>query len=307
MTVLAILTAAPAAVSAADGAVCLKPNPQTGVCLVYYTGSGTPAVQPADRPQPAGGPVVCRDGGQELACSSASQNYPGTRVSWSNGRQCYVGLLPNQPLTGDPAWGGHTNGAIYYCEAPGGVGRTFVDRITSTFWSAAPPAALPPNPADVARRGALAMDVRAADIGIVPDDDPTALGAVGAPVWMWTAPGPHTFGPLAETRTEQGITVALNAGVERIVWDMDDGSTVTCRTAGTVYEDRYGFDSSPDCGHRYTRTSAYKPGGAFRVTATSYWVVDWTGPGGTAGRIPINLTDGTAIRVGELQALNTAR
>ncbi len=83
------------------------------------------------------------------------------------------------------------------------------------------------------------------------------------------------------------------------------GATVTCTTPGTVYQDRYGFDDSPDCGHRYTRTSAGKPNNAYPIVATSYWVVDWTGPGGSSGRITLDLVLRTNIVVGELQALVT--
>jgi hypothetical protein len=73
-----------------------------------------------------------------------------------------------------------------------------------------------------------------------------------------------------------------------------------------VYEDRYGFNDSPDCGHRYTKTSAGKAGNAYPILATSYWVVDWTGPGGSSGRITLDLTSSTSIVVGELQALVTS-
>ena len=87
---------------------------------------------------------------------------------------------------------------------------------------------------------------------------------------------------------------------------MGDGTTVTCRTPGTPYQDRFGFADSPDCGHRYTKTSARKPNNAYPITATSYWVVDWTGPGGSSGQITLDLVSRTSIVVGELQALITS-
>jgi hypothetical protein len=149
------------------------------------------------------------------------------------------------------------------------------------------------------------MDLKAADIGIVPEDAPGRIGAVGAPVYMWTTPGPTTFGPQVLTASADGLTITAMARVDRIVWSMGDGTSVTCRTPGTVYQDHFGFDPSPDCGHRYSRTSAGQPDDAYPVSATSYWIVDWTGSGGSSGQITLDLTSTTSIRVGELQALVT--
>ena len=65
------------------------------------------------------------------------------------------------------------------------------------------------------------------------------------------------------------------------------------------------LDDSPDCGHRYARTSAGKPNNAYPISAMSYWVVDWTGPGGSSGRITLDLISRRNIVVGKLQALVT--
>ena len=148
------------------------------------------------------------------------------------------------------------------------------------------------------------MELRAADIGIVPEDTPGQVGYVGAPVWMWTAVGPETFGPNTITASAGGITITATANVARIVWDMGDGAQVTCTTPGTPYQDAFGLAESPDCGHRYTRTSVGNPGSAYEVTATSYWEVDWTG-GGAAGQIDLDVSSSTTIQVGELQVLVT--
>ena len=190
--------------------------------------------------------------------------------------------------------GHYPAGAIYDCVAPDSGPYSNGAR----FWlPSAPTNALAPQQAadSVVRR----MDLRAAEIGIVPEDKPGSIGAVGAPVYMWTTPGPMTFGPQTLTGSAGGVTITATAKVDRIVWNMGDGNAVTCRTPGTVYEDRYGFAMSPDCGYRYTHTSAGKPGNAYRVTATSYWLVDWSGPAGSSGQIPLTLTSSTSIVVGE--------
>jgi hypothetical protein len=85
---------------------------------------------------------------------------------------------------------------------------------------------------------------------------------------------------------------------------MGDGNSVTCNTAGTPCQDRYGKADSPDCGYRYTRTSAGQPNDAYPVSATSYWTIAWAG-GGQTGTINMDFTDNTQIRVGEMQVLIT--
>jgi len=270
-----------------------------GVCVIKIK---PPAPAPAVEPIGSAGTgqdrkPVCTELGEEVPCSSP------TLGTYSNALQCYLQVLSPQPPPDSPLWQGHyPEGAVYNCAAassyPGTSGG-------GTVWLPGPPdAGLSPEAA--ARAVVARMDLRAADIGIVPEDKPGSIGAVGAPVYMWTTPGPTTFGPQVLTASAGGLTITATAKVERIVWNMGDGTTVTCRTPGTAYQDRYAFNDSPDCGHRYTRTSARKPNNAYPITATSYWVVDWTGPGGSSGQITLDLVSRTGIVVGELQALITS-
>jgi len=270
-----------------------------GVCVITIRPPGqAPDVEPIGNPDAAGGGApVCAELGAPVPCSSP------TIGTYSNALQCYLQVLSPQPPPDSPLWGGnYPDGAVYNCSAafsyPGTIGG-------GTVWLPGPPdAGL--TPAAAAQAVVARMDLRAAEIGIVPRDKPGSIGAVGAPVYMWTTPGPTTFGPQVLTGSAGGVTITATAKVDKIVWTMGDGTSVTCRTPGTVYQDRYGFDDSPDCGHRYTRTSVGKPNNAYPISATSYWVVDWTGPGGSSGRIPLDLVSQTNIVVGELQALVTS-
>jgi len=121
---------------------------------------------------------------------------------------------------------------------------------------------------------------------------------------MWNTPSETTWGPITRTAAVPSVSVTATARVDRTVWEMGDGSTVTCTTPGTPYEDQYGDDPSPDCGHRYTKTSVRELGNAYTVTATNYWVFEWAG-GGQSGQIPLELSDSVQIRVGEMQVLVT--
>ena len=290
-----LLVAGLAVPAAAAPPGCAKVNPESGQCEIVIEVPAAPPVTAVDNPEPANGgagPACFWYGGRPIPCTDP---FYGT---WSNDLMCYLNRLDPQPPPSEDIWGGnYPQGAIYQCTDPARTGNPIV-------WLPQPPE-VAMSPEQAARIVVRRMDLRAADIGIVPEDEAGSIGAVGAPVYMWTARGPATFGPQVLTGSAGGVTITATAKVDRIVWAMGDGKSVTCGTPGTVYEDRYGFNMSPDCGHRYSRTSAGRPGNAYPVTATSYWLVDWTGPAGSAGQIPLTLSSGTSIQVGELQALVT--
>ena len=87
---------------------------------------------------------------------------------------------------------------------------------------------------DVAQLAIADMKLTAINIGIAPKAEDGRIGLVGMPIWMWVNnPDAHTWGPATASATAGGITVTATARVHQITWDMGDGHTVTCRTAGT--------------------------------------------------------------------------
>lgn len=126
---------------------------------------------------------------------------------------------------------------------------------------------------------------------------------VGVPVWMWAAEQTTlNYGTHSITETMGGLTMTLDAQVERVEWDMGDNTTITCGP-GQAYVTSYGVTDSPSCGHRYAQTSADQPDGKYTVTATSYWNVAWSG-GGQSGTITFDLQTTTQVEVLELQSVN---
>jgi hypothetical protein len=115
-------------------------------------------------------------------------------------------------------------------------------------------------------------------------------------------PGPRTLGPISDSATEAGVTVTLTAKVSKVVWNLGDGTAITCTGAGTPYRDEFGARPSPTCGHTYQHPSTELPGGVYRVSATAVWDVGWTG-GGQSGQIPFDVSSTTTISIGEVQAL----
>jgi hypothetical protein len=211
--------------------------------------------------------------------------------TWSDAKNCYVQKsgLPYAPT--DPVWEGHfPDGAIYDCYNPYLIGTKYY-----AFWADTNPTL--PDPRVLARQAIARMQLSAVSVGIVPEPLPGRVGIIGMPTWMWAQnPGPATWGPITRSAAAGGFTVTATAKVDKVVWDMGDGKSVTCRTPGTPYADRYGKKDSPDCGHKYTKK------GRYTVTATSYWVVTWAGLGQT-GTIPLQLSDTTTITMGEVQVL----
>jgi hypothetical protein len=137
-------------------------------------------------------------------------------------------------------------------------------------------------------------------IGIVPRDQPGKIGVIGFPSWMWVAnPTPETAGPVTATATAGGYSVTATATLSKVVWDMGDGDTVSCRGSdalGTEWTSAKGKTESPTCGHTYTKQ------GTYTVTATSFWDVNWGGIGQT-GTIKVNVSSSTQIKMGELQVI----
>ncbi len=156
-----------------------------------------------------------------------------------------------------------------------------------------------PDPRQLANQAIAAMNLQPITIGIVPEPYPNRVGLVGLPTWMWVEnPTENTVGPITRTAGTGAATVTATARMTRIVWVMGDGTTITCTTIGTKYEDRYGKSPSPTCGHHYTKQ------GTYTVSATSYWDIAWTGLGQT-GTIPAHFTSTATITMGELQVITT--
>lgn len=286
----------------------------TLVVVLTSTAAGAVVTRGAAPPPP---PPKCRDitlicdDGQQTGGSSGSGGSPGgTRPQpcvtaqgrtvpcttengvWSNARGCYLKPAPNPPKM-PPA--GSTSGGWYIChllDSP-------VDTNEFPIWIEGP---APIDPGVIARQ--ILAEIRLARVGIGITPRPGKTGLIGLPTYLWvTNPGPRTLGPISDSASAGGITVTLTARVRNVVWDLGDGTSVTCTGAGTPYRDEFGALPSPTCGHVYERPSTAQPSGVYRVTATAVWDVTWTG-GGQTGVIPFNVTSQTAVRMGEVQVLN---
>ncbi|MCG7524562.1 ATP/GTP-binding protein [Streptomyces sp. OfavH-34-F] len=244
----------------------------------------------------SGGKVTCEIGGLEVPCQ---HHIWGT---FSNG--CYYKLADPQPVADAEVWDGHKpgDGAIYEKSCPpasianGAAGPI----VQGLIWLSDAPGAEQADPAVLAQQAMDKMTLRGPDIGIAPR--PGRTGVIGMPVWMWTEVGAETWGPNRASASVPGLTVTATARAEKIVWQMGDGTSVTCTSAGTPYQQAYGRKKSPDCGHTYRTTSARLKGGKFAITATTTWNVHWEG-GGQSGDLTATRSSRTSARIGEVQVV----
>jgi hypothetical protein len=286
---------------------CAQTNPATGECLLWIEvpgTSGTPGQPSEDGPKDTGTGAACYWDGTEQGISKPPPGpVPCTSEYgyWSNSYHCYIRAVDPQPPAGDPNWQGHEpgDGAVYSCYQP-------QTGILIYIWAQDPPpgSGTGPTPREVAQVAIEQMRLKAIDIGIAPEPGPDSIGLVGMPVWMWAkAPNDQTFGPITESASAGGITITATAKVLHVTWNMGDGTEVVCDTVGTPYTPSYGRRDSPDCGHTYQKSSAHETDDAYTVTATSSWVITWSGAGQT-GTIRLNgLNRSTQIRIGEAQVL----
>lgn len=292
---------------AAADTVCQKTDPSTGACqiTVEVPSTATSSTPPASEgPKDTGTGSACYwDGTRQGITDPPPGPVPCSKSYgyWSNASDCYIDEVTLQPPAGDPVWQGHEpgDGAVYECFQP-------QTSLLTTLWAQSPPpnSGAGPTPRDVAQVAISRMNLSAINIGIAPQPGAGSVGIVGMPVWMWAANrSARTVGPTTSSASAGGITVTATARLQKVTWDMGDGTTVICRGPGTAYKPAYGDSESPDCGHRYTRSSSREPHGTYTVTATSDWAITWQGAG-QSGTIRLNgLTRSVEIAVGEAQVL----
>ena len=291
------LVAVVAAPAAAEDTVVCDPSGDTCVVVVTDPGdsgdSGTPGTPGGEGDSGGGSACLIPGTSTEVPCHDPLFG------DFNNADGCYYALASPQPPKSDPVWKGHTDGAIWdaTCLSPGGgSGGGWV-------WLADPPpgtAAAPPDPADVAARAAAELVLKGPAIRMAPKVG--RMGLVGLPVWMWTTVSPSRWGPTSATASVRSVSVTATAHVVKVVWSMGDGRSVTCTRPGTPYTAARGNAASPDCGYRYATSSAGKTDGAYTVTATSTWRIDWVG-GGESGQLTQTRSSTAAVRIGELQVL----
>ncbi|MBQ1018952.1 hypothetical protein KBX71_13915 [Micromonospora sp. D93] len=289
LALLLVVGAAPpaaAALRADPGAGCPPDQPD---CSVWDDEPGKPGDPGGGGDDggddgSGGGGGVCQWNGRTIPCYDEDLGW------FNNGDGCYYKLSEGtvEPPEGEQWYLQTCNG--------GDLGT----QVMVTLADPPPGFGAPPDPEELARRALASISLLPAPLRMAPRKS-IGPGLVGLPVWMWAARSTSYFGPLTASASDRGVTVSIEAKVNRIVWDMGNGDEVPCETAGTPYDSKgnRAGETSPDCGY----DKGYQKAGTYRVTATTHWKVTWHG-GGESGEILVTRNSGNVpIQINELQVV----
>ena len=171
------------------------------------------------------------------------------------------------------------------------------------FWVAHPKTIGPPvNPAALAQQAVAQLPLPSPTVEMAPPAGAQQL--VNLATWLWV--DPSDWQSFSATVSAGPVSATATATPVKVVWDMGDGSSVTCSGPGTPYTVA-DANATSDCSYTWHQSSAGQPGGAFQVTATIYFHVTWTAIG-AAGGGDLGIVPGpparVAVQVAESQALN---
>jgi hypothetical protein len=267
-----------------------------GFCVVT-AGTDGQSGQPSS-PSPA-------DGGGTTAAAACTDTSLGVTVDcssaagwWSQGKQCYVSPLQDPPDSSSPMWGGHTDGALYYC-TPFTNGVSFPGTNGYTFWSATTPAGpAAVDPAVLAQQALNTVVLPSPTAGRYPAGtlaDGRPYTVVNAHTWYWTNPGDYQA---TSARADAGgVWAEVTVTPTALTFSPGDGSAaVSCAGPGTPWQPTAGvWSPSPTgCDYRYPGSSVGEPDGKVTAVYGIQWSITWTSSTGATGTLPQITTSSTA-------------
>lgn len=231
-------------------------------------------------------------GGSKVVSERTECTHKGTVVPcqsgqmwWHHGEECYV--VPTVALDSHPD--------DRVCVAGDELALYRVVRLAADV--------VLPDPGQLARTAVSQMQLQPVRIATSPptrQQDADGLTYVGWNTWLWNdSSDPASVGPISRSASAGGYTVTATTTVDRVVWDMGDGGSVTCG-AGTPWDPALVHNEpSPDCGY------VYEKDGEYTITATTHWTITWEGLG-ARGVITMETSDQATLVVAEAHMVNTA-
>ena len=171
----------------------------------------------------------------------------------------------------------------------------------SLRWIPTTPGGPAPIPSDIAKT-ALS---RAAWPTIKVDFNPSpGRLLVNFPTWLRLTSGWRT---ITASASVAGISATVTAKPESVQWEMGDGTTVTCHSAGAAYDAHLSWQANltaRDCGYSYPTSSSGSAGGRYSVTVTVHYAVTWTSNAGGGGSLGgYDRKASTKVAVGQIESL----
>jgi hypothetical protein len=199
--------------------------------------------------------------------------------------------------------GGASPGAWYLpsCKWP----KHYYGNPMPAIWIVGPPPAAPTNPTFLVQQAVAHLTLDGPRIGMSPPSNRPQI--VNVSTWLWISGG---WRGRSVTATAGRVTATATAVPYKVVWNMGDGRSVTCRGPGTEYKSNEPASAqSTTCSYTYSKPSSTVPGGRFTVTATVYYQVTWVArgaPGGGNLGLVAGPTARTTVLVEQAEALNTS-
>jgi len=142
----------------------------------------------------------------------------------------------------------------------------------------------------------VTLPLNTPEFGPSPSQNKWGMIPVGYPLWLWTSSDQVS---VSKSVTQSGLSVAVTATRQKVVFAMGDGHTVSC-TSFTVRPAHLADPTagSPTCGYTYQTT------GEFTISATSTWLVTWQASGQSGSfTVTDSATSASALPVGELSSV----
>jgi len=128
---------------------------------------------------------------------------------------------------------------------------------------------------------------------------------VNVPTWLWV--DRRAWQDMSATASAGPVSATATAMPYKVVWDMGNGSQITCYGPGTPWTANAPAADPSGCSYTYSQSSANQPDGTFAISTTVYWHVTWTSKGapggGDLGLLPGPSTR-TTVDVQEVHAIN---
>lgn len=244
----------------------------------------------ADAPGGKGGEGGGGGGGGSSAGSNAGRGQGGG--SGSSTARPVVTLSPEQIKAG---------GAV--CAGLGGVGiEDACKGPTAPAGAPAPARTSAPRVTreQVGQRAVDQLKLTAPSMGSAPCTDEGCQGTVGVPVWLWIEGSDDGGLPGDSASASAGpFNVTATAKVSEVKWDLGDGQSTSCTTAGTEFTEGMAWGPSPDCGF----PQGWQKKGSYTLTATYVWDVSWSGSINGSDTQEVSTTE--TVTVGEYQGIVT--
>jgi hypothetical protein len=255
-----------------------------------YISTTTPTGEPGTDGRHVKTKPVCEYGGAAQACVDPQLG------NWSNSRQCYMKREVPQPPPEDPRWQGHTDGSIWACVREQGYDQG-EHLVTEWVWLPGEPDTVVVDPLTLVYRAIAEMQLAPPLVRTAPGVG--QVGLVNMPVWLWVDKTENTWGPIVRSASVPGLSVTATAQVKAVDWALGDGNTIRCEGSGTPYDKTMGIKDSPDCGHRYKKSSRELAKCVYPVTAAAQWEINWQSTLGDTGQISMTQEATTQLRIGE--------